>query len=46
MFNLTYAEIQDILNKAKIDHLPKLNISILRNVMVESHPSLFEVPGI
>ena len=36
MLNLTYAEIQDILNKAKIDHLPKLNISILRNVVVES----------
>ncbi len=36
MFNATYAEIQDILNKAKIDHLPKLNVSILRNVMVES----------
>ena len=36
MFSLTLAEIQDILNKAKIDHLPRLNISILRNVMVES----------
>ncbi|MFC1645685.1 HAD-IIIC family phosphatase [Candidatus Omnitrophota bacterium] len=36
MFNITYAEVQDILNKAKIDHLPKLNISILRNVIVES----------
>jgi HAD superfamily phosphatase (TIGR01681 family) len=36
VFNVTYAEIQDILNKAKIDHLPKLNVSILRNVMVES----------
>jgi FkbH-like protein len=35
MLNETYAEIQDILNKARIDHLPKLNISILRNVMVE-----------
>ena len=36
MYNVTYAEIQDILNKANIDHLPKLNISILRNVIVES----------
>ncbi len=36
MFNVTFAEIQNILNKAKIDHLPKLNISILRNVTVES----------
>ena len=36
MFNVTYAEIQDILNKARIDHLPKLNISVLRNIMVES----------
>lgn len=36
MPDLTYAEIQDILNKAKTDSLPKLNISIMRNVMVES----------
>ena len=36
MLNATLAEIQDILNKAKIDHLPNLNISILRSVMVES----------
>jgi FkbH-like protein len=34
--NVTFAEIQDILNKAQIDHLPNLNIAILRNVMVES----------
>jgi FkbH-like protein len=36
MPDITYAEIQDILNKTKIDHLPRLNISILRNVVVES----------
>ena len=36
MPNVTFAEIQDILNKAQIDHLPNLNIAILRNVMVES----------
>lgn len=36
MFNHTYAEIQDTLNKVKVDHLPRLNISILRNVMVET----------
>ena len=35
MLNVTFAEIQDILNKAKIEHLPRLNISILRNVTVE-----------
>jgi FkbH-like protein len=35
MLSETYAEIQDILDKVKIDHLPKLNFSILRNVMVE-----------
>jgi FkbH-like protein len=32
---LTFAEIQDILNKAIIEHLPRLNIAILRNVTVE-----------
>jgi FkbH-like protein len=36
MLDLTYAEIQDIVNKAEIGHLPKLSISILRNVIVES----------
>ncbi|MGD0884649.1 MAG: HAD-IIIC family phosphatase [Thermodesulfovibrionales bacterium] len=36
MLDVTYAEIQDILNNSKVDHLPRLNISILRNVMVES----------
>ncbi|UCE06741.1 MAG: HAD family hydrolase [bacterium] len=38
MVNESYAEIQDILNKnkAKIDDLPRLNISILRNIVVES----------
>ena len=33
--NVTFAEIQDILNKSKIEHLPRMNISILRNVTVE-----------
>jgi predicted RNA-binding protein Jag len=36
MFNVTFAEIQEVLNKARFDHLPKLNISVLRNVTVES----------
>ena len=33
--NISFAEIQEILNKANIEHLSKLNISILRNVTVE-----------
>lgn len=32
---MTYAEMHDILNRAKLDQLPKLDISILRNVVVE-----------
>lgn len=36
MFNVTYAEMQDVVNKAKLDHLPRLNICILRNVTMES----------
>ena len=36
MYNVTYAEFRISVNKANIDHLPKLNISILRNVIVES----------
>ncbi|HPN36289.1 MAG TPA: HAD-IIIC family phosphatase [bacterium] len=35
MFKMAYAEIHDILNRAKLDQLPKLDISILRNVVVE-----------
>jgi hypothetical protein len=33
---MKYSEIQNILNKADLSSLPKLNISILRNVMIES----------
>lgn len=36
MINDSYAEIQDILNKTKNDNLPRLNITILRNTIVES----------
>jgi FkbH-like protein len=36
MSDLTYAEIQDLVNKASVDSLPKLRITILRNVIVES----------
>ncbi len=35
MYNLSFLEIQKFLNQASYNHLPKLNISILRNVMVE-----------
>lgn len=31
----TYSEIQGILNKLEIEHLPSLNIVILRNIMIE-----------
>lgn len=34
MINLSYTEIQEFLNEAS-DDLPRLNISILRNIMVE-----------
>ena len=33
---MMYSEIQTLLNKADFGSLPKLNISILRNVMIES----------
>jgi len=33
---MKYSEIQQILNKANLGDLPKLNISVLRNVMIES----------
>ncbi len=36
MLDVTYAEIQDFLNKVEMDHLPKLHVAILRNVTVES----------
>ena len=36
MINESYAEIQDFLNKKKNDDLPRLNITILRNTIVES----------
>lgn len=35
MVNHSYLEIQEILNKADFDRLPELNISILRNIMLE-----------
>src|SRR3989304_7719372 len=35
MSSVTFAEIQDILNKANLGDMPRLNISILRNVTVE-----------
>jgi len=35
MSRLAYAEIHDILNRANLEQLPKLDISILRNVVVE-----------
>ena len=35
MSDLSYLKIQDTLNQADLDDLPKLNVSILRNVMVE-----------
>lgn len=35
MFNLSYSEIQDFLNRTNLGQLPKLNICILRNIMLE-----------
>ncbi len=35
MFDLSYSQIQDILNQINLDDLPKLNVSILRNIIVE-----------
>ena len=35
MIKLSYSEIQDFLNQANLDQFSKLNISILRNIMLE-----------
>ena len=35
MLNLSYSEIQDFLNHVDLSQLPKLNICVLRNIMVE-----------
>jgi len=35
MIKLSYSEIQDFLNQANLDQLSKLNISILRSIMLE-----------
>lgn len=35
MLNLSYSEIQDFLNRADLGQLPKLNICILRNIILE-----------
>jgi len=35
MDKLTFAKIQEFLNHCKMDHLPKLKISILRNIVIE-----------
>lgn len=35
MLSLSYSEIQDFLNHIDLSHLPKLNIRVLRNIMIE-----------